>query len=397
MGSVKVHRKVSRVMMRVFLIFLAVFSFSLPAQAQKILDDFKKPMPDIKLAPEAEFNAQSTAYEEVPLGDKALSYKVRLPKDWEEVKDGGLSNYSLSDKIFGEVARFFSPPRLESARSRFTIQAVKLDYQLTAEQWLLQYLLSNGYAIQGMATKDDTRVEALYVLIEDDISYIVRAVAEINGKRVILAQYYLPIEFWDIEKFVQAQVLSTFALTNPDHELVENMLKYQFLDIAEMSYPDSWELRSPPLRSIDFMDAQLLNIASGVEGVKDIILNGKIEARLVSVFAADSIESEVANLKTEFQKTGLSLQEVFEKPENFTSHKLFKNRKVEVYKASDSKSALIDYELWLVTMEAGDYYYFLTLLTPSRDEDYFIWSRNTQTFKVVTSLIVPQEESISDR
>jgi len=40
-------------------------------------------------------------------------------------------------------------------------------------------------------------------------------------------------------------------------------------------------------------------------------------------------------------------------------------------------------------MYSGEYYYFVTLLTPSRDEDYYSWARNTQTFRVLVENIQP--------
>ena len=372
---------------------LTLYAIIPTAQAQKILQDFKKPLPTLQLLPLPDFEAATKSYHEVPMGDKSLAYKVRIPSDWESVGDMSLSSYSLNSKILGEVSKFFSPPRLEAARSFFSMQAMRLEYQLTAEQWLLQYLLTSGYNIQGLESNGENSVEALYVLIEHDVSYIVRAKAQTNGKRIILAQYYLPVELWDAEKVMQAQVVASFDLENPEDEFVENMLEYHFLDIAEVKYPETWQLRAPPLRSIDVMSVELLN-AAGEEGAKGkLTLNGKMEIKLVSMFSAESLNAEKEKMKAELESTGLSMGTLIEKKEDFKFNPAFTDTVVEAYDAIDSGNNLVSYELWFTMMQSGDYYYFITLLTPARDEDFFIWSRNTQTYKVVISQIAPQEES----
>lgn len=377
-------------------VFVAVVAGASGAQAQKLLDDFKKPMPELTLMSKEEFLKTTTQYEDVPAGDTSLSYSVRLPNDWTEAKAGGISNLSLADKIFGEVALFYSPPKMESDRSRFSIQALKLDYQLTAEQWLLQYLLSNGYSIQAFQKINDERAEAIFVLIENDVSFLIRAAALVNGKRIVLAQYFMPIENWEQEKVVQAQTISSFKLANTDQEYVETMAKYQFLDIAEMYYPESWQIRSPPLRSIDFMDARLLNVSPG-EGNDggELSLDGKIDVQLVSAFAVGSLDEAVEKNKNEFKKNGITLQELMEKPTDFNVGELFEGFSAEVYSATDSKKASQNYEVWMAHMKSGDYYYILSLVTPMRDEDYFTWSRNTQTYRLIIQLMTPQESSVT--
>ena len=42
------------------------------------------------------------------------------------------------------------------------------------------------------------------------------------------------------------------------------------------------------------------------------------------------------------------------------------------------------YEYWITIMAYGDYFYFMTLTTPSRETDFFKWSRNVQTYQTVS-------------
>jgi hypothetical protein len=390
--------------MRGLFLVLAAVVLSVPvsyaqqavAPGDEPLKEIKIPMPPIEKLPEVEFTKTTKLYDEIPFNDKALAFRVRIPTGWTKNTDIGMSNFSISENVFGEVARFYGEPRVEGERSRFTINALELEYQLTAEQWFLQYLLSNGYTLQGIKTYNENRVEALYVLLEHDISYIVRAVAVLNGKRMVLAQYFLPIEFWDVEKKMQNSVVSSFVLTDAEKGFVENMKIYQFLDVAEMKYPESWELRAQPLRSIDQMGVQLFNFATPLEDEKTTTLDGKIDVRLVSSFDSESLEAEIEVFKQEIKEKGLVLGDIIETEMNYEFSPELDFAKVEVYRATDDKDALVNYELWLAIMSAGDYYYFITLLTPSRGDDFYVWSRNTQTFKLILENIAPMEGATGD-
>ena len=75
----------------------------------------------------------------------------------------------------------------------------------------------------------------------------------------------------------------------------------------------------------------------------------------------------------------------------------FKFFKTEIFKATDTKESKIDYEIWLTSLSVDNYYYFISLLTPSRDDDFFVWSRNTEAYKLILKLLTPYEESVLER
>ena len=366
-----------------------------PAQAQKLLESYIKPMPDIKLLPPEEFEKTSTLYSEIPYGDRALAFEIRVPTIWQKQRDVSLSSASVGNKLLGEMIRYYGPAKLDS-RSYLSMQAMKLDYTLTAEQWLLQYMISNSYTVQGVKITDNNRAEALYIELDKDVTYVVRMAIHINGKRIIMAKYYLPTQYWDDEKVTQAQTISTFKITNPVEEYVEPMSKYQFLDVAEFLYPETWELKSEPLRSIDRLKVGLISVASEEEVNRKVIksLNGKMEVGLSSVYVVEDLSAELRRARGELEKSGLFMQSLIELHEDFKINPAFEAAPVEVYNLIDRENSMISYELWFVILQSGDYYYLCYLVTPSRDQDFFVWSRNTQTFRVVMSTLAPQEGSL---
>lgn len=362
-----------------------IVSFS-GALAQELLESFSTPLPTVEEMDPAAFEQATTLYDEAPFGNELLSYSVRLPKEWKKDEKSGLISSSDSH-LLAEIARYNGPVGLE-ARSRFTVDILDLQYQVSAQQWILQHVLANGYNLQGIRVHNTRKVEALLVMVDRDASYIVRAVAQINGKKMIFAQYAIADTHWATEQGMQAAAINSFALKTDKKEIIEEMILFQFLDIAEFMYPVSWTLRAPPLNSIDRMSAKVSNLN------EDQSVNGQMEMDLVSSEVTKSLSDEIENYKKAFDKKGLVLGEEIEKREDFKFNENMEFAFLNVYSATDKESKMLDYEIWIAMMSANGFYYFVTLLTPARDADFFVWSRNTETYRVVVESVKPLEESL---
>ncbi len=371
--------------------FVMFFAGSLVHAQQNVADLLTKPMPVFDAMPLEDFKSKSRVFKDIPLGDSYLEYEVSLPEGWEKSQNQSISGFSLNKKILADLGRYFGPANL-STRSVLTIKASEREFESTAEQWLLNYVLENGYTVQGLKSYTPTRAEAVYIVVEGDQTLIVRTVVVTNGKRVVLAEYTLPSDEWHNEKALQARVLESFNLLKDDTGLVEEMGQSQFLDIAEMQYPVSWDLQTTDVRSIDRLDASLLRVAQRLKGRETVqILNGKIDIYLISSFVVDDLEKETLDFKARIKETGLVLGEIIEEPEELVVHDKMEFAYTEVYYAVDPAKPNINYEFWFTIMAAKDYYYFTTLLTPARDQDFANWSRNAQTYRLVNRFLKPQE------
>ena len=384
----------------IFGAFLTFFFLLLPpAQAQKILEDLKKAMPDIAFLTEEEWPSDSKLHKEesrTERGESDIVFEVRLPQDWEVATDAGLSTFKNEDAVFGEIGRFYGPARLVGTRSHMTVQSIRRMFQLTSEQWFLEYLLKRGYNVQGFKAHDENRVEALYVVLENQVSYIVRGVSIVSGNSIILAEYFLPIEYWKQERAAQNSIMASFAVKDAGDDVVEELSNYMFLDIVEVLYPSSWKLRSSPIRSIDHMDVELLNLSSQKTTENKLALNGKIDVALKSIYSTPSLIEEIEKIKSDVLSEGLKVGDYLQ-PVDLEVHDMFEFQSAEVFSVSDVEQNISEYELWFSVLRAGDYYYFISLLSLSRDEDYYAWTRNTQTFKLINEKLRPLEKSLTGR
>ena len=392
--------RIKRLLSLLILAVCAVYAYGRPAYSEETtaLDRFKKPMPEIELLPEDQFVAATNDFKAIPYGDKSLAYTLRWPKTWEAGEDKVSSTFELNTKLFSSINIWYSPPRM-GGRSRLEVKAVDLENQLTAEQWYLKNLLQSGQTLEGFTVHSDKKVEALMIVMEDDVSYYLRTVTIINGKRVLQAQYYVPMFFWNEEKSMQAQCLKSFDITYPTEEVIENLLSFQFLDVAEVKYPESWQLRARGLTTIEKMNAKFLNVRKTKNKYDrlDESIEGQIDVTLVSSLTSESLLNEVENYKKDLEGTGMLVGKKIDTIENYKYNENFSFAATEVYQGIDSTNDSMDYELWFSLLVSGNYYYFVTLLTPSRNESYNTWAINTQTYRLVVSNIKPSAAGFFDK
>lgn len=361
------------------------------AYDSKIQELFDKEMPQYKEIPEDEFLKATYQQTDIPFGDQALAYSIRLPQNWKEPDDRGISNYNLSTHLLGEIAEYYSPPRLETVRSRFQIKALRLEYELTAEQWLLQHILGNGYTLEGLKFYNENKVGALYVSLKDGETYVTRLIAQINGKRMVLAQYVVPAAQWNNEAPLIAQSLETFELLNPDDVQIETMHDHLFLDIAKFSYPASWKLDTQPIRSVDRISATISNLNKS----QTTILDGQIIVNLISAYVAEDLEQELNNVKLDYRNKGLVIGDLIETKEEFKFQDDIEFGFIDIHEATDTQNKSMGYEVWIGVLTLDNYYGFITLMTPARDDEFFTWSRNVSAFESMLGTVSLQKKNAS--
>lgn len=374
----------------IVLMFLVVVNASpVMAQAPKIKDVFDKNVPTFDPIDREEFDAMSTEIHATPGGDPDLSFKVSIPKDWDSSQNLQQNNISLSHHLLTEIISYKSKPRLEIPRSFFTIRALELEQDITADQWFFRHVLSNAYNLEGISVVHDRRLEALYVEVDMENTFVVYTLVMVNGAKLIVVDYKIPAEKWgEMRGFVQKS-LRGFTLLNQDDRIIGDMLDYQFLDISTVSYPQDWELKAIPIRSIDRMQIQVNSILKSDQ--KETI-KGQVDVMLVSNYSMESLRSEISNIQAELRKKGFLIGDEIDEYEDARYHEDVEFGFVKIYEATNAKTNLLKYEIWTAVLALENYFYFLTLTTPHRDTDYFVWSQNTGAFQAMLQRVRLQDK-----
>ena len=363
--------------------------------AQTMLEVFEKPMPEIKKPlSDEQFLAMSESFSDTPIGNKHLGFEMRYPKEWPESNNVSLGALVIDDKIFSNIAEFKGPVSLRGYRHELNVLVKKIDYQMTAKHWFMKYILETGYNVMGVKVYDERRIDALYVYVNNGESYVVRSAIQINKDDLIFVQYTVPANDYKEVQALQEKVIDSFKLLYPVDELIEKFQTHRILDIATLKYPDSWEFSTVPIKSIDRAIAEMKRTTSVLRhsrrGNKSISsLAGSIGFELISVFASDDIDAEIERFQDDLAASGLFIDDKIGDSADFLSFGTDMKLESHVYKLIDKHSDVEAFEFWITVTASGDYFYYTTLLTPSRETRFLEWARNTQMYRLAVQNFVP--------
>lgn len=372
------------------------------AKAQEgtdIFDRLMKPMPEFEQElSDEDFFKMTKPYQDIPYGNDDLGYSIRIPKNWEKGDVRGSGNFILSERLFLELASFYGKPTI-IGRSKVEIQALNFEDNLTAIQWYIKYLLEGGFTTEGLVEHSDTKVEALSITYDDQQNpFYLRTLMHINGEKIILVRVHIPLKRMKKMGALQAKILESFKLKSiakPKEILTGS---YRFLDVIEMEYPEQWESVSKPIRSANRMHASFVNtkevrvtqqVAPGVRKQSmEKMTEGTLDVHLISRTEGTLLE-EVDKFKKDFEKKGIIIGDKIKNDTKYNYDSKIDFAITEVYHGSGGSSNVNDYEVWFTVMTAGNYYYFLTLLSPSRNDQFTTWAHNIKGYEYVLEHFVP--------
>jgi hypothetical protein len=223
-------------------------------------------------------------------------------------------------------------------------------------------------------------IEALYVALENDVTYVVRTRVIINGSRLVVVRYYLPQENYEEEKVLQAQVMSSFRLLQPSKERIETQETYGFLDQSYFNYPKSWTLKEKSILSIERMSALL---TQEMTDRKTQILEGHIKIKVISRLLKTTLAQEIENFRKDLKIPHYSVGKLIENVD-YTYDPSIRIGKAQLYRLEpDDKVNMQAYEFLVTVMQGDDYYYITSLITPSREQDFYTWAKNMEAARIV--------------
>ena len=379
-------------------IFFSINAYA--ARKKDIFERFEKPIPEIPRIEDAEFIKLTNPVRKNPYGDDDLAYTLRISKDWKEMGDRGSSNFVLNKKLFLDLNTFYGKP-MPTGRSRLEIQAINMQENLTVEQWYLQYILESGFTTEGLVVHDENDVESLMVMMEQDTPFYVRSRIFLNGSKVIMARYFVPVTRISDEAQMQMHVLESFSLTTKKPRPPVEMEIYRFLDIAELHHPKGWQVYTKPIKSVDQLDATVVNVKEvnvATGGIKSSsATEAKLDISLVAASHTATLVDEVDRYKKKIELNGVLVGQKLDTDYEFEYHDSVDFALTEIYEGIDSGNNLSEHEFWFTIIVAGNYYNFLMLLTPSRNERFGVWARNTQNYKEIIKQFKPMAGAFLER
>lgn len=317
-----------------------------------------------------------------PFGIKELKYSINLPKDWStkieppqpntdnQNEFSGIGSYLLQD-----LAAYTSPPKLDTV-SKLSIRAKRLDQQIDARNWFVNFAIEQTLIIQAMTVISENKIDVQYIEYSDNVSYQSYTRVQINGPYIILVEFKTPSEFYEQEKSLQAQIVHSFTLDHIVEEDEERMETYHFLDVAKFQYPSVWKLTSQDIPSSARMEVSLTNYSASKNA------SGQVKIYAIQKAEDISLDKEVARMVRELQGNQLKIKAFIESKNYLTSPSILKS-KTEAYELESHERRIIDYEIWISTMESEDYIFLIRMITLPRDQNLYNWSENIKGYQII--------------
>lgn len=371
-------------------VLVLLVCLAMPVQAANVDMKNIKPLGKLPYLSQAEFEKATTVVRETPYQDDALSYEIRLPKDWlsVELPPEEKPETDISKNLVGVLAKYASPAKLHR-RSFVTIEAQGLSYEIGARNWFLNYLENTGYTLEaiGQEAPDHSSITAVYIMVEGDISYAVRVKTFINGPRIVIARYFVPVELFKADQVMQGQSIDSFKLTGKRLDQIEKRETYGFLDQAYFDYPVSWKISAPNVVTIERMRAMIYR--PGPNNSMQGQINIYLTSRFIDTTLNDELKSYIDKLNVPGYKIGKKIETL-----NLLTHDDMEFSKTEAYEFVADKTHMHPYELWATLMQSEGFYYIVTMMSPGRDIDFYQWARNVRAYEVVVGNIRQYDPAI---
>jgi hypothetical protein len=332
---------------------------------------------------QASFAKKTKSFSMMPYNKADLEFEIYLPSDWTpEEKAFSDANLAIGEKIAGEVARFWSP-MIVTQRAYASIDVLKLDHEISARNWLKNYLVSSGYLLQGDVTEINNKSStARYIRATDTGSNFGYISARISGGFVETARFEVPVNLKDYLKFLQKKSVDSFKLLYPKEEPIEEQKVFTLVDAMKFTYPASWKVGNPDFRDMNRLIVEAKNIRAGSGLGKGQIVDGYIRFLAVRRTRTTDLMTEVEEIKKFFNETmSLEFTKMLSSGKSDAYERFIFNR-YEVYdvlgKAGKTK---VTQELHLVVLGDKEWYVIAFLFTPKESAGLYNWARNIQSFQ----------------
>lgn len=331
---------------------------------------------------EASFLANSKVFHAIPFNDPKFEFDVRLPKDWTVDMLAKDREEIVDQRLLSDVARFKSP-RYGTAQITLKIQFVQLQHDISPENWLKKYAVSNGYMQEEpIASAGKKRASMGYISVFENINTYASVLTQINGGVLMLVSAEIPLYLRETLGFVQKSIVDSFRMIISEEKLAESLQTFSLADALKFSYPTSWQINHSDFRNTNSVAVQLHN-----EPVPDQ-LNGIVRMTAIHRATDTNLVEEMGKLRDEYfgETLKLSIDKMVSSQDNKSSDRFLFSRR-EVYLVTAKAASSRTQELHLVVLGDRRWYVIAFLLTPAETDSLSIWAQNIESFDTMVRTI----------
>lgn len=343
-------------------------------------DEKKKKVekPEYYIHDDKAFQDKTKPFGLMPFGRADLEYEIMLPADWTQNNMIQNSSTESAETLLGDIARYESPV-IKTYKAAVRIQIVKLQHEIDAPSWLENYMLANGYSIQGKINAESLRsATGAYINIDEGVTTYNYIAVRFSGPYALVARFEEPNIMRDYMSYIQKKTIDSFHILYPKEEPVETQRVFTLVDAMKFSYPESWLITGNEVHDMSHMsvDLQSKTLAGRVEGY--------IRFMAVRRSPDENIMKAINEQKKYFTDVmGLKFLKLVSTGKSPAYVRFMFNRE-ETYEVQGTKSAnLRPQEVQFVMLGDKEFYIFGFLFTQKKTSNLANWARNTQSFRVI--------------
>jgi hypothetical protein len=374
----------------IFLFFIVLFSFPLHA--------FDK-LPEVQSMTMEGFEEQSIIITKEYEDDIDLNFTIHVPTNFIEKPFDRLKNENNRGNLLGEVFYAYGPA-VGDIRPYVSVQSVIVKRAISAENWFKNEVLNNNFTVRGFDASKDNMFDAFYVRLDDfGRTEIVRSKGMLNKDRMVVVEYAIPMELWNVSSDQQILTVQSFEfLKDYGVKIPEGLHIYSFLDSFQFQYPKSWRFVEAKTSAVNQIDVSLLtvDVHNFVFGHMDITtiseqsLKDRIDKTVYPIDIAQIVNDMKDKLVSEKKFETANVIERRDYDLNFdttlslTEVYALRKKKADTYVIERQNEATR--ELWLSVIKSDKFNkqnYILAMNIPSRDKNFYQWAVSVEAYETV--------------
>ncbi len=331
---------------------------------------------------DATFIKETKAYGMMPYAKAELEYEILIPKDWTEVEAYDTLQEN-QDAILSRIA-YYKSPMVGTLQMELEINALKLKHEISAKNWLRDYILTQGYSPEGNVTEVTGKSATAYYVVAgspgapSNLEYVA---ARISGGWVLLATYRTPLPLRKYIDYLQKKTVDSFKILYPKDEPVEDQKVFTLVDSIKFNYPISWEVLSTDFRDMNRLTVHLQNKGKAKN------IEGYIRFLAVRRSRSTDFQTELEDQRKYFDNVmNLKITKLLSSEKSLAYNRFLFNR-LEVYDVEPKKGKASPQEIHFLALGDKEWYIFAILFTPKETTHLYNWARNTQSFKEIIKAI----------
>lgn len=308
-----------------------------------------------------------------PYGNEALGYSLLVEKTWtlDPVKSASPDLDAEALKPLG----LFRGPQMARANPYVVIQAIRLEKEITAADWLTHVSRTTGWDLEEVTPDGPDFCDALVEVSIEGKELWGRAFARIDGDRAFLVLAVGPSEVFEKMAPTYGVAVSSFRLLRPGpRRTIEDRASHVVGDEVRFSFPVSWqsrETRKPELRK---SAVDLYNFV-GEE------LHGLVRVKVARTSAGATLEGELDLAQEEMAESNVVVGGLRAQSSPALGRPRFREAVLRIHDAEIAGNPG-PMELWTCGIDARPHVVTVTLLAPGRESEFVSWAIGRRAFEI---------------